>query len=150
VEICGYLDRHNRYEESVAFYNRMASEDEQQRKMAEERGNISPYGVVASHGLDAAAIERVRERVASLDWVIAAYFLRKPTPLSAERPLYLLGVKPRKNFLIPAFRAGMTAFDQLAALDCYPVETKFLLLDGSQPTLEKNIRNLPDSLLFKR
>jgi len=150
VEICGYLDRHNRYEESVAFYNRMASEDEQQRKMAEERGNISPYGVVTSHGLDAAAIERVRERVASLDWVIAAYFLRKPTPLSAERPLYLLGVKPRKNSLIPAFRAGMTAFDQLAALDCYPVETKFLLLDGSQPTLEKNIRNLPDSLLFKR
>lgn len=150
MEICGYLDRHNRHEESVAFYNRMAREDEQQRKIVEERGNISPYGAVASHGMDAAVIERMRERVASLDWVIAAYFLRKPTPLSPERPLYLLGVKPRKNFLIPAFRAGMTAFDQLAALNCYPVETKFLLLDGSQPTLEKNIRKLSDSLLFKR
>jgi Zn-dependent protease with chaperone function len=150
VEICGYLNRHNHHEEAVAFYNRMAREDEQQQKMAQQRDNISPYDSVTSHGLDAAVIEQIRTRVSTLDWVIAAYFFRKPTPLSPDRPLYLLGVKHRKNFLIPAFRAGMTAFDQLLALDCYPLETRFLLLNGSQPTLEKKIRELPDSLLFKR
>jgi hypothetical protein len=39
---------------------------------------------------------------------------------------------------------------QLAALNCYPDETRFLLLDDSQPTVEKKIRKVPDSLLFKR
>ena len=52
-------------------------------------------------------------------------------------------LKPRRGFLIPAFRPGVTAFDQVAALNCFPTETRFLLLDGSQPTLEKNIRKLP-------
>jgi len=44
----------------------------------------------------------------------------------------------------------MTAFDQVAALNCYPDETRFLLLDDSQPTVEKKSRKVPDSLLFKR
>jgi hypothetical protein len=44
----------------------------------------------------------------------------------------------------------MTAFDQVAALNRYPDETRFLLFDDSQPTLEEKIRKLPNSLLFKR
>jgi len=52
--------------------------------------------------------------------------------------------------MIPAFHPGMTAYDQVAALNCYPSETRFLLLDRSEPLLVKKIRKLPDSLLFKR
>jgi Zn-dependent protease with chaperone function len=150
VEICNFLERHNRHQEAVTFYNRMAREDDEQQKMAQERSNISPYDPVISHGLDPAAIKQIHSKVAKLDWVVAVYLCRKPTPLSADRPLYLLALRARRKFLIPAFRPGMTAFDQVAALNCYPNETRFLLLDGSQPTLEKKIRKLPDSLLFKR
>ncbi len=150
VAICNFLERHNRNDEAVAFYNRMAREDEQKQKIALERNQILPAGPVSSHGLDQATIERIRSQVSTLNWVVTAYFCRKPTPLSPDRPLYLLALKPRRKFLIPAFRAGMTAFDQVAALNCYPVETRFLLLDGQQAALEKVIRRLPDSLLFKR
>jgi Zn-dependent protease with chaperone function len=150
VEICSYLDRHNRHDEAKAFFNRMAREDEQQRKMIHERGNITPYEAVSGHGLDAAAIEEMGRKLATLEWVTEAYICRKPTPLSPERPLYLLCLKARKNFLIPAFRPGMTAFDQVAALNCFPEETRFLLMDGAQPSLEKQIRKAAGSPLLKR
>lgn len=150
VEICRYLRRHERDDEAIAFFNRMAREDEMQRKIALERGNISPYDPVISHGLEALRIRKITSMVQTLEWVLEAYFFRKPTPLSPDQPLYLLALKPRRGFLIPAFHQGMTAFDQVAALNCYPSETRFLLLDGSQPTLEKKIRKLPDSLIFKR
>jgi Zn-dependent protease with chaperone function/tetratricopeptide (TPR) repeat protein len=149
TEICNYLERHDRHEEAMAFYNRMAREDDMQQKIAKERGNISPYDPVSSHGLEPGAIEQIRVKVSTLEWIQAAYFCRKPTPLSPDCPLYLLCIKPRKHFLIPAFRPGMTAFDQLAALNCYPWETRFLLLDGAYPTLEKKIKKLPDAQLFK-
>lgn len=136
--------------EAIAFFNRMAREDEMQRKIALERGNISPYDPVISHGLDALRIKKITSMVQTLEWVLEAYFFRKPTPLSPDQPLCLLALKPRRGFLIPAFHQGMTAFDQVAALNCYTSETRFLLLDGSQPTLEKKIRKLPDSLMFKR
>jgi Zn-dependent protease with chaperone function len=150
VEICNYLNRHNRPDEAKAFFNRMAREDEQQQKMIHERGNITPYDAVSGHGLDGVAIAEMGKKLATLEWVTEAYICRKPTPLSPERPLYLLCLKARKNFLIPAFRPGMTAFDQVAALNCYPAETRFLLMDGAQPTLEKKIRKAAGSLLFKR
>jgi hypothetical protein len=150
VEICRYLERHNRSEEAVAFYNRMAREDGVQQKMAQERNNVSPHDTFTSHGLDPAVAEQIRSQVAKLDWIVSAYLCRKQTPLSPDRPLYILALRPRPKFLIPAFRPGMTAFDQVAALNCYPGETCLLLLDDSQPTSEKKIRRLPDSLLFKR
>jgi Zn-dependent protease with chaperone function len=150
MEICDYLNRHNRRDEATAFFNRMAREDEQQRKVIHERGHISPYDAVSSHGLDGATIAEMAKKLATLEWVTAAYLCRKPTPLSADCPLYLLCLKARKNFLIPAFRPGMTAFDEVAALNCFPVETRFLLMDGAQPTLEKKIRKASGSLLFKR
>jgi len=150
VAICEYLQRHERNDEAIAFFNRMAGEEEAQRKIAFERGNLSPDDPVISHGLDAQHMERISSKVQTLDWVLSAFFCRKPTPLSPDQPLYLLALKPRRGFLIPAFRPGMTAFDQVAALNCYPTETRFLLLDGSQPLLEKRIRKLPDALLFKR
>jgi Zn-dependent protease with chaperone function len=150
IAICEYLRRHERDDEAIAFFNRMVQEDEVQRKIAFERGNISLYDPVISHGLDAQRMEKISSKVRTLDWVREAFFCRKPTPLSPGQPLYLLALKPRRGFLIPAFHQGMTAFDQVAALNCYPIETRFLLLDGSQPTLEKKIRKLPDSLLFKR
>ena len=150
VEICRYLERHNRHEEAVAFYNSMAREEDAQQKMAQERYVISPHDTFTSHGLDPTVIEHIRSQLAKLEWIVSAHLCRKQTPLSADRPLYILGLKPRPKFLIPALRPGMTAFDQVTALNCYPDETCFLHLDGSQPTLEKKIRKLPDSLLFKR
>ena len=150
VEICEYLRRHGRAEEAVAFYNRMAREEGEQQKIAYERGNMAPDDPVTSHGLGAGEILKISSEVQKLDWVMEAFFCRKPTALSPEQPLYLLALKPRRGFLIPAFRRGMTAFDQVAQLNCYPTETRFLLLDGSYPTLEKRIRKLTDSLLFKR
>lgn len=150
IEICSYLERHNRHAEAVAFYERMARENDQLEKMLQERGNISPYDTVISHGLDGTITSGIAAKVVTVDWAVAAYLCRKPTPLSPDRPLYMLCLKPRKKFLIPAFRPGMTAFDQVAALNCFPAETRFLLLDGAYPTLEKKIRKLPDSLLFKR
>jgi Zn-dependent protease with chaperone function len=150
AEICEYLERHGRGEEGAAFYQRMAEEEERQRQIAKERGNMTPYDKVIWHGLDPATVENIQKRVHMLEWVAEAYFCRKPTPLSADRPLYLLALKPRRGFLVPAFHAGMTAFDQVAALDCYPVETRFLLLDGKFPTLEKTIRKTRGILLFKR
>jgi len=150
VEICKYLRRHGRDEEAIAFSNRVAREDEMQQRIAIERGNISPSDLVISHGLDALRIERISNMVQTLDWVLEAYFFRKPTPLSPDQPLYLLALKPRRGFMIPAFHPGMTAYDQVAALNCYPSETRFLLLDRSEPLLVKKIRKLPDSLLFKR
>ena len=148
--ICEYLQRHERNKEANAFFNRVAQEEEAQRKIAFERGNLSPNDPLISHGLDTERIEKISSKVQTLDWVLAAFLCRKPAPLSPDQPLYLLALKPRRGFLIPAFRPGMTAFDQVAALNCFPTETRFLLLDGSQPTLEKNIRKLPNSLLFKR
>jgi hypothetical protein len=150
VEICKFLERHDRHEESVAFYNRMSREVDAVQKTVRERGHISLYDTFISHGLEAASVDQIRARVATFDWVIPAYIGRKPTSLSPGLPLYLLALRPRRKFLIPAFRAGMTAFDQVAALNCYSKETRFLLLDGSQPTLEKKVRKHPDSLLFKR
>ena len=150
LEICKYLRRHKRDEEAIAFFNRVAREDEMQQRIAVERGNISQSDPVISHGLDALRIEKISSMVQTLDWVLEAYFFRKLTPLSPDQPLYLLALKPRRGFMIPAFHQGMTAFDQVAALNCYPLETRFLVLDGSQPLLEKKIRKLPDSLLFKR
>jgi Zn-dependent protease with chaperone function len=148
--ICEYLRRNERNDEAIAFFNCMAREEEAQRKTASERGNLSPYDPLISHGLDARQMKNISSKVQTLDWVLAAFFCRKPTPLSPDQPLYLLALKPLRGFLIPAFRPGMTAFDQVAALNCYPTETRFLLLDGSQPLLEKRIRKLPDSLLFER
>ncbi len=150
MEICGYLERHSRHAEAAAFYNRMAREDEQQKKMIQERGHISPHDAVSEHGLDGATIKEMGKKLATLEWLTEAYICRKPTPLSPERPLYLLCVKARKKFLIPAFRPGMTAFDQVAALNCFPTETRFLLMDGAQPTLEKKIRTASGALLLKR
>ena len=150
VAICEYLQRHERNKEAMAFFNRMAQQEETRQKIAIERGYVSPNDPVIWHGLDTQRIEKMSSKVQTLDWVVAAFFCRKPTPLSPDQPLYLLALKPRRGFLIPAFRPGMTAFDQVAALNCFPTETRFLLLDGSQPTLEKNIRKLPNSLLFKR
>lgn len=150
AEISAYLERHGRGDEGAAFYDRMVREDEQQRQIAIERGNMTPYDKVVWHGLDPTTIRNIQKRVQMLAWVAEAYFCRKPTPLSADRPLYLLALKPRRGFLVPAFRAGMTAFDQVTALDCYPVETRFLLLDGKFPTLEKTIRKTRGILLFKR
>lgn len=150
VEICRYLERHNRGEEAVSFYNRMAREEDVQQEMAQERNNVSPHDAFMSHGLDPAVVEQIRAQVAKLDWIVSAYLCTKQTPLSPNRPLYILALRPRPKFLIPAFRPGMTAFDQVAALNCYPGETCLLLLDDSQPTSEKKIRKLPDSLLFKR
>lgn len=150
VEICSYLERHNRREEAVGFYNRMAREDEAQQKIAQERYHVSSQDTLTSHGLDPTVIAHIRSQLAKLEWIVSAYLCRKQTPLSANRPLYILGLRPRPKFLIPALRPGITAFDQVAALNCYPDETCFLHLDGSQPTLEKRIRKLPDSLLFKR
>lgn len=63
VEICKYLRRHERDDEAIAFFNRIASEDEMQRKIALERGNISPYDPVISHGLDALRIEKISSMV---------------------------------------------------------------------------------------
>jgi hypothetical protein len=128
----------------------MAREEDMQQKMAQERNNVSPHDTFMSHGLDPAVVEQIRSQVAKLDWIVSAYLCRKQTPLSPDRPLYILALRPRPKFLIPAFRPGMTAFDQVAALNCYPGETCLLLLDDSQPTSEKKIRRLPDSLLFKR
>jgi Zn-dependent protease with chaperone function len=150
VEICNYLEGHNRHEEAVAFFNRIALEEDAQQKMAQERYCISPHDTFTSHGLDPAAIEHIRTQLAKLEWMVSAYLCRKQTLLSADRPLYILGLKARPKFLIPALRPGMTAFDQVTALNCYPDETCFLHLDGSQPDLEKKICKLPDSLLFKR
>jgi Zn-dependent protease with chaperone function len=150
VKMCEYLGRHGRTAEAVVFSDSMARTDTLQREIALERGNISPYGSVMSHGLDRLQIEKISSMVQTLDWVREAFFCRKPTPLSPDRPLYMLALKPCRGFLIPAFHQGMTAFDQVAALNCYPTETRFLLLDGSHPTLEKKIRRLADSLLFKR
>jgi len=150
VEICRYLERHNRREEAVAFYNRMAREEDAQQKITQERYHISPHDTFTSHGLDPTVIEHMRSQLAKLEWIVSAYLCKKQTPLSADRPLYILGLRPRPKFLIPAFRAGITAFDQVAALNCYPDETCFLHLDGSEPTLETKIRKLRDSLLFKR
>jgi hypothetical protein len=150
VEICCYLERHNRREEAVAFYNRMAREEGAQQKIAQERYHISPHDTFTSHGLDPMVIDQIRSQLAKLEWIVLAYLCRKQTPLSPDRPLYILGLRPRPKFLIPALRPGMTAFDQLAALNCYPNETCFLHLDGSQPDLEEEICKLPDSLLFKR
>lgn len=148
--ICEYLQRHGRNKEAIAFFNRMAQEEETQQKIAIERGYVSPNDPVIWHGLDTQRIEKISSKVQTLDWVLAAFLCRKLTPLSPDPPLFLLALKPRRGFLIPAFRPGMTAFDQVAALNCFPTETRFLLLDGSQPTLEKNIRKLPNSLLFER
>jgi Zn-dependent protease with chaperone function len=150
IEICRYLERHSRHEEAVAFYNRMVREEDVHQKIAQERSNISPYDTFKGHGLDPTVIEQIRSQMAKLDWIVSAHLCRKQTPLSADRPLYILALRPRPKFLIPAFRPGMTAFDQVAALNCYPDETRFLLLDDSQPTVEKKIRKVPDSLLFKR
>jgi len=150
VEICDYLRRRGREADAAAFYERMGREEEQRQKAARERGNISPYDDLVSHGLDVPSLQKISTRVQALDWVVEAFLCRKPTPLSPDLPLYLLALKPRRGFLIPAFQPGMTAFDEVAALNCYPAETRFLLLTGSQPTLEKKIRKLPDSLLFKR
>jgi len=150
VAVCEYLRRNERNAEAIAFFNRMAREEEAQRKSAFERSNLSPDDRLIWHGLDAQRLAEISRKLQTLDWVLAAFFCRKPTSLSPDRPLYLLVLKPRHGFLIPAFRPGMTAFDQVAALNCYPTETRFLLLDGSHPTLEKEIRKLPYSLLFKR
>ena len=150
LEICRYLERHDRHEEAVAFYDRMAREEAVRQKMAQERYHTSPNDTLMSHGLGLTVIEHIRSQLAKLDWIVAAYMCRKQTPLSPDRPLYILALKPRPKFLIPAFRPGMTAFDQIAALNCYPDETCFLHLDGSQPDLERKICKLPDSLLFKR
>jgi len=96
VEICKYLRRHGRDEEAIAFSNRVAREDEMQQRIAIERGNISPSDLVISHGLDALRIEGISNMVQTLDWVLEAYFFRKPTPLSPDQPLYLLALKPRR------------------------------------------------------
>ena len=150
TEICQFLKRHNRHDEAAAFYNRMVRENAQQQEILQERINVSTNDTVIAHDLDPAASAQLCSQVAEIDWVIAAYVCKKLTALSPGRPLYLLALKARRGFLIPAFRAGMTAFDQVAALNCCPNETRFLLLDGSQPSLEKRIRKLPGSLLFKR
>jgi len=75
--------------EAITLVNRMAQEEEAQRKIVFECGNLSPNDPLISHGLDTQTTEKISSNVQTLGWVLAAFLCRKPTPLSPDQRLYL-------------------------------------------------------------
>jgi hypothetical protein len=146
-----FLQRQGRSEEADRYRKRAEEQYERLARAQQERAGVSDRDRFEPHGLPAETVERLREQLARIDRVGAAYLARKVVSLFPEKPFYVLAVRPRVAWY--QFRSEVKdakLSNQLASQIQWPGEALVIVLGPQTRRLGKRLRQVPGAEIFRR
>jgi hypothetical protein len=149
--IFGYLSRNGREAEAKAYRARAEQQWEQMAQARKERSSVTDRDRFEPHGLDAAAVERIRAQLAGLERVAAAYLVRKVVTTFPEKPLYVLAVTPRHGWAeLQPSQVDQLLGQALATGLELPAETLIMLLGQTTGKLGKKLKKMQGAEIYRR
>ena len=147
----GYLKRAGRPDDARRYYERGAARHELQERAAQERGGVLPGDPVLPPELPEEVLAGLRAQLASNDKVREAYLVRKAVRHLPERPLYILGIRPRASaFRLRSDTASRELIRSLAQRIELPVAFYVVPLEGEFKKMARAMRQIPGALLLRR
>lgn len=125
---------------------RWRERDTLETQRAQQLESLGGTDTLASHALDAAVIDAIRQRLTreTLAGIAEVYVARRVIPADASIVQLVMGVK--LNWWARQRNRQRAIVDRLAALD-WPVALVFFTLDAPYTPLRKKLRALPDARL---
>jgi Zn-dependent protease with chaperone function len=108
--------------------------------MRKERSQVRAGDKLDAHGLDAAAVERIRERLRAIPRIRRAYLARKRLQHKPERPLYVLGFKVTPAWRYIDRKAAAAAQAAILKTVALPGDGIVFCLDGENASFARKFK----------
>jgi hypothetical protein len=128
---------HDRYVDEAIRLQR--SRKERQRLLLSDR--------FVPHELDAAALEKLTQQLKRAAGIRRAYLVRKIDPRSADKPLYVLGIKSTAFFQLHSRKRAARVVKDITDNVVFPGETMILNVDANLYKFARKMRRVKRSKL---
>lgn len=146
--LSAYLHGKGRDEESIKYMTKAESSYDVLLEADRERQQLIDTDAVEAHEVDAETLEKIKTKVAYHDEIEAAYVARKALKYLPEKPVNILAIKIKTNWL---GRAPISPEGLMEALANSTVEANitYVVNMGKLQNLGKRIKEIPGSQIYQ-
>jgi tetratricopeptide (TPR) repeat protein len=135
--------------EAQRYRDRAVTRYELLQSAREERSNITPKDPFEPHALPDEAVARLREQLAAIEKLAAAYLVRKTLRVAPEPPLFVLGARPAVKWYQTSVD-GEALRRRLLAEVQWPGETAVLVLIEEGAPFRRALARVGGSEIYRR
>jgi len=145
-----FLKRTGKFSEAVEYRRRSDEYRDLLIDARKERSTITAKDKLVHHGLAPEFVQPLRTQIAQYPQIAEAYLVRKQCRHLPHKPLYILGITPKRAiFNLDRIAEHKDMHEDLAASLSLPGEARLVLLAGRHRALARVLRGMTSALIYR-